>query len=302
MIVTTTFDEPPPETVTFLDHRSVAWKEVQRTRFWVHQHFRYDYPGTVRDLRQRLVVVPSDSYGHQRVCHYQLDVSAQVAEARVESDMFGNRVFQCYIPHVAGVVDFEVWAEIERHAAAPPRISVQDAARYHPLTPLTATDERLMRAAHALGAAGGTPLELAERINSWTYSALRYRNGATTTGTTASEALHLGEGVCQDYAHIMLALCRTVGLAARYVSGHLLGEGGSHAWVEVLLPTDEPNMLAAHAYDPTNHCRARMSYITIAVGRDYRDVAPTSGKYTAPYQGKLTASKKAGLTLVEYVN
>ncbi len=53
-------------------------------------------------------------------------------------------------------------------------------------------------------------------------------------------------------------------------------------------------------FDPTNHRRANLSYITIAVGRDYRDVSPTSGTYVAPYQGKLTASKRAGLTRVEY--
>jgi transglutaminase-like putative cysteine protease len=130
---------------------------------------------------------------------------------------------------------------------------------------------------------------------------MRYVSGATTVDTSAAEALKLGQGLCQDYSHIMLALCRLVGIPARYVSGHLLGEGGSHAWVEALLPSSaHPGMLEAVAFDPTNHGRAGLRYITVAVGRDYRDVSPTSGRYTAPYNGRLHSSKRAGLILVEY--
>ncbi len=61
---------------------------------------------------------------------------------------------------------------------------------------------------------------------------MRYGWGVTNVETTAAEALRLGQGLCQDYAHIMLAICRAANLPARYASGHLLAEGGSHAWVE----------------------------------------------------------------------
>ena len=82
--------------------------------------------------------------------------------------------------------------------------------------------------------AGGDPnvASLCERV----HCSLEYEWGITGVGTTASEALAAGRGVCQDYAHIMLAACRAAGIPARYVSGHLGGEGGSHAWVEVLYP------------------------------------------------------------------
>lgn len=118
--------------------------------------------------------------------------------------------------------------------------------------------------------------------------------------TTAAEALSVGQGLCQDYAHLMLAICRAAGLPARYVSGHMLGEGGSHAWVEVFLPTQ--GGLTAFAIDPTNRRQPHLGYGTVAVGRDYHDVSPTSGSFTAPYGGQLTFSKRAGLTLVEYLN
>src|SRR5439155_332940 len=83
------------------------------------------------------------------------------------------------------------------------------------------------------------------------------------------EALAFGAGVCQDYAHVMLALCRECGLPARYVSGHMLGQGGTHAWVEVVLPAGGGHDAVAHAFDPTHAGRAGLGYVTIAVGRDY---------------------------------
>ena len=133
------------------------------------------------------------------------------------------------------------------------------------------------------------------------YHALRYAHGVTGSRTTATEALALGQGVCQDYAHIMIALCRLCGLPARYVSGHLLGEGGTHAWVEVLLPSaDRPTEAIALPFDPTHGCEASLSYLTIAVGRDYFDVAPTSGTFRASYRGQLSARKRVGLTELEY--
>ena len=127
---------------------------------------------------------------------------------------------------------------------------------------------------------------------------MRYGHGATHVGTTAAQALATGQGLCQDYAHLMLALCRAAGLRARYVSGHMLAEGGSHAWVEVLLPLKDGFEIIA--YDPTNNRRPGLRYVTVAVGRDYRDVAPTSGSYSGSYVGRLTITKRAGLTAVEY--
>ena len=111
----------------------------------------------------------------------------------------------------------------------------------------------------------------------------------------------MGQGVCQDYAHLMIVLCRLCGLPARYVSGHMLGEGGTHAWVEVLLPMAErPELAIVEPFDPTNRRRTGFDYLTIAAGRDYYDVAPTSGIFRAAYRGQLTTQKRVSLTLLEY--
>ena len=100
----------------------------------------------------------------------------------------------------------------------------------------------------------------------------------------------------------MLALCRLCDLPARYVSGHLLGEGGTHAWVEVLVPhAQDPESLRAVAFDPTHDSRPGLRYVTVAVGRDYGDVPPTSGTFEGPFGGELTTHKRAAVTRVEYL-
>src|SRR5205823_3237131 len=137
------------------------------------------------------------------------------------------------------------------------------------------------------GSAG--PAGLAQRIMAWTAERLAYRKGVSGVRTTAHDTLERGAGVCQDFAHVMVAICRLMGLPARYVSGHLLGEGAMHAWVQVLLPVvgHRAGALLWHAYDPTHNRMPGLTYITVAVGRDYADVSPTRGTYRAPYHGRL---------------
>ncbi|MFT4038600.1 MAG: transglutaminase family protein, partial [Thermomicrobiales bacterium] len=161
-------------------------------------------------------------------------------------------------------------------------------------------DAALREAAAALGPADDDRA-LAERICAFVYAHMTYREGATDVSTNASEAFARAAGVCQDYAHIMLCLCRLRGIPARYVSGHLLGEGGTHAWVEVLLPDPEHRArYLALPLDPTHDRIPGASYLTVATGRDYSDVAPTSGAYRGPHSGQLKATKHAGVTAVEY--
>ena len=110
-----------------------------------------------------------------------------------------------------------------------------------------------------------TPIEKACEVMDEVYKAFTYTPGATTIRTTAEEALSLGKGVCQDYAHVMLSVCLHVGISARYIAGMLGGEGATHAWVEVY---HEDKWVGL---DPTHNRLIDDNYITIAHGRDYRD-------------------------------
>jgi transglutaminase-like putative cysteine protease len=127
--------------------------------------------------------------------------------------------------------------------------------------------------------------------------ALVYEPGATDVQTRADEVLALGRGVCQDFAHVMLAACRCVGIAARYVSGYLYDpklEGdnaASHAWVDIW--DEERGWIAL---DPTHDRDQNESYVRVAVGRDYADVPPTRGVYKGA--ANETLSVRVGLQTI----
>ncbi len=92
-----------------------------------------------------------------------------------------------------------------------------------------------------------------------------YEPGATSTATTAAAALALGRGVCQDYAHVLIALCRCAGIPARYVTGLMVGEGATHAWVEV------HDGVRWRGADPTHDRAVDDRYLLFATGRDFGD-------------------------------
>jgi transglutaminase-like putative cysteine protease len=285
-----------------IDPASVDWVSARRARYEVRQTFRYEYPEPVRDLSHRLIVIPPERFGDQRRLGH--DVSVGISEASVASraDRFGNVVVDVFAPRVPAAVEFTAQVSVERRADEPHRLAGGWLADGYLLEPsrLTAADDRILRAADDLAGSAEWGLALADRVNDWVYQSMTYRNGVTGVRTTAAEALALGAGVCQDYAHVMLAVCRACGLPCRYVSGHLLGQGGTHAWVEVVLPAgDGTGEAIAHAFDPTHASRGGLGYVTVAVGADYSDVAPTSGTYTASVSGRLTATKRVSLTAVE---
>ncbi len=261
----------------------------------LHQSIRYDYPGLIRHLTHRLMILPPRVHGDQRRLAHTVEVREAPATVVERVDGFGNLVIDVRAALVEAAIEFEAWVEVERAAApiaAPVPVGHLTDPRLLAASPLTTADDRLADAARALTPGPGGQA-LAERICGWAHSALVYDGDATDVWTTAAEALALGRGVCQDYAHLMLALCRLCRLPARYVSGHLRGEGGTHAWVEVIVPDDAAAGVArAVPFDPTHARSPGSGYVTVAVGRDYGDVAPTSGTYDAPWPGRLSVRKR----------
>ncbi len=241
---------PDPQQLEFIDYRAVDWANVQRIRCQFYQRFEYVYPGPIYNLKQRLVIVPTDRYGAQQLLDHQIAADPSPAVIRQTADRFGNRVLELEVLEADRVVSFEAQMIVESaaHDQQRPTISPAEAQHFVEPTPLTMPDDRIRSIVRQLQTAATSEYDLALHINDWVYEAMRYGSGVTSVSTTAAEALHVGQGLCQDYAHLMLALCRTAGLPARYVSGHLLGEGGSHAWVEVFLPTQG----GLSAFDPTN--------------------------------------------------
>jgi len=145
-----------------------------------------------------------------------------------------------------------------------------------------------------------SPLETLELLCELIPDRFEYRPGATYVGSTVSDLLDQGAGVCQDFAHLSLVLLRRRGIAARYVSGYLWAapedgaesvEVDTHAWLEALLPgTDghgEPVWVSA---DPTNRRMGDETHVKIGHGRFYSDVAPVKGLYMGGVNSELNAA------------
>lgn len=281
---------------SLLDHRGLDLEAARRVSYFLEQSFRYEYDAPVESLRQRLVVVPRPRHGNQHRRAHLLEVNGTRVRRRLRRDVHGNVVAWLHAERVADAIEFRLAAIVERVRDDGPAVLPAEALRSPGLllpTRLTAADDRLRDLARALSGTAATPVENAERICDLVHSAITYEFGITSVRTTAAEALAGGRGVCQDSAHVMLALCHLVGLPARYVSGHLLGQGGTHAWVEVIVP--RAHDAVAVAFDPCNGRRAGSDYITIATGRDYSDVAPVSGSYIGASRNHFTTDRRVGI-------
>lgn len=292
-----------PAGAALFDHRTIDWSRAVRAVYQVRQHYRYTYTGPVHDLRQRLVMIPIDTHGDQHLLSFDLDVRGATNPTETwETDSFGNRVGRITIDRVERAVDFEVRYRVERDGRPPvPSPAWHQVDRFLAPTALTAPDSRLVAAAHQIAGVETSALARADRAFEWASAALTYGFGTTGVQTPAAHAYQLGQGVCQDFSHLLLCVLRLLKIPARYVSGHLLGEGAPHAWVEARVP--DPAAETGYrvvAYDPTNRRRAGLNYVTVAVGRDYADVSPTSGVFSGPAVGRLSWSKQADILAVEY--
>lgn len=192
-------------------------------------------------------------------------------EISIHSDGFGNRMYVGDIREAHDHFFYEVSgsAEVEQ--------SGRTIERLHPIfryeSPLTRADGELLKFYRQVCPSEALPLQRAVSLMCGLHEQFQYVPGSTDVRTTASEAWRKRTGVCQDYAHILTALCRLDGIPARYVAGMMLGEGKSHAWIEVYTEGRWT------ALDPTNNCLVTDDYIKISHGRDYRDCAVDRGVF-----------------------
>jgi len=277
---------------------------VSARRYSIRHRTAYDYEGDVVHAHQLLHLMPR-TCDRQTVLRHAIEVSPTPASRGEEHDAFGNPVTRLEFdrPHrqLEVVAEFDV--EVRGAAAAPgegeawDRVREALAYRQEDFDPerLDACRFRLrspyvhLKSAFADYAAEcfpkGTPLlDAARALNTKIHTDFRYAPGETTIATPLVEVLEKRSGVCQDYAHVMIACLRSLGLAARYVSGYLrttpkeektsalVGADASHAWVSVFCPP-----LGWIDLDPTNGVAVGGDHVTVAWGRDFGDVSPLRG-------------------------
>lgn len=270
-------------------------------RLQVDHTTSYSYDNPVVASYNEARVTPAAFAGQELVGHH-IDVSppAQIFEY---TDYWGSVVhsFDVHEPHSFLTVTSRSVVDTGLDVPAVPgwRIDWQELSNpahldrfYDFLAPChLVSPADLGEVATRIRSGTSAPAEAVYEATAWAHAQLEYSTGSTHVGTSALEAWRLGRGVCQDYAHLALAVLRAMGVPARYVSGYFhpdrsaeVGsrvEGESHAWVEAWTGEWE-------AYDPTNLIEVGRRHVVVARGRDYTDVAPLRGIYSGP-PGSTTA-------------
>jgi transglutaminase-like putative cysteine protease len=250
------------------------------TQCLAHKWIRVTYSAPVGRCVRQLRVLPPPARGAQRVLGMQWRCEPEQDAVRELTDDFGNLILELQHTRIKREFIWAVELQTQSGSGAVLRNEGVPATGIGAfLLPSALCDANLeieravnhLRETQQIGPK--TVEESAMRLCTWAHRAIEYSPGTTDARTTVSQALARGSGVCQDYAHVMIALCRSTRIPARYISGYLPGEGAMHAWVEVL---DGDRWLA---FDPTHNRRAHRDYVFVACGRDYRDVSPVSGSY-----------------------
>jgi transglutaminase-like putative cysteine protease len=272
----------------------------------VRHSTRYQYDQPVRESVMELWMQPQKR-ANQRLISFELELDP-AAQLFSYADTFGNAVYHFDIPQPHDRLAIVARAAVETEPPAPLPDQL-DRGEWDRLRSDFVRGEHF-DFLHPHGFTGPTqalaafiaernleelrvrdPLRALRELNQAIYEAFAYEAGVTRADSPIDDVLKARAGVCQDFAHVMIAICRGWGLPARYVSGYLFTDrkagdrsdpDATHAWVEVFLPS-----LRWVGFDPTNNILAAERHIACAVGRDYSDVPPSRGVYKGEAESEL---------------
>ena len=271
---------------------------------------RYRYSPSVENAHHVVVLKPGNSHG-QTLLRYALNVNPAPVQLHESKDGWGNvrTYFSLQSSHSEltvtsdslvqtgrgnadasdraeqGGLRWELVREQFRYRAG---VAYDSASEFLFASPYIPRDEAFVEFARPCFVPGQPLLDAARLLMSRIHDTMTYESESTHVNTPALSALQQGKGVCQDFAHIMVACCRAQGLPARYVSGYMLtnpppgqarliGCDASHAWASVYCPGDTPGTGQWLDFDPTNNRMPGEDYVTVATGRDFLDISPMRG-------------------------
>jgi transglutaminase-like putative cysteine protease len=266
-------------------------------KYRIHHETRYRYAADVVHSHHLLHLVPRPA-SYQECLEHEIRVEPVPQRRSHELDAFGNPMLRIELaqPHrelaVTSKMQIEVharpavnadttepWERVRdafAYRGAWPSRDHLDAARFRHESPHVRVKQAFTDYSEGCFVPGRPVLDCAEQLCAKLHAEITYAPGETHIGTAATEVLETRRGVCQDFAHFMIACLRSRGLPARYVSGYLrtglVGAGASHAWVSVWSPP-----YGWIEFDPTNGCFAGTDHVAVAWGRDFGDVSPLRG-------------------------
>jgi transglutaminase-like putative cysteine protease len=251
---------------------------------------RYRYSGPIAETVMEVRLRPMDGNG-QRCLEFDLDISSRL-EPRAYHDGYGNTVhyFNLVRPHTKLTVTSRSVVEtgVDLDADAGEEL-VHDFLRYRsPVKDVPGIRELASRQPIADPISRASVEEALDQLTLAISRDFAYDRAVTNVYSAVDEVLELRAGVCQDFAHLFIAVARAMGVPARYVSGYIHAPRGSgvatasHAWAEAWVPGR-----GWVGYDATHPIRTSDHHVRLAVGRDYSDAAPTRGIYVGSASGTM---------------
>jgi transglutaminase-like putative cysteine protease len=286
---------------------------------------QYQYDQLVRESVMEVWMQPQKT-ARQRLISFELDLEP-AAQLFSYADAFGNAVYHFDVPLPHDKLTITANSAVETQAPVPLPESLDpgewdrlrsdfvrgenfDFLRPNGFAVETPALRDFIVEKDLAGPRARDPLTAVRELTKCVYDSFAYEAGVTRADSPIDDVLASRKGVCQDFAHVMLAACRSWGIPARYVSGYLFTDrkGGdrsdpdaTHAWVEVFLPS-----LRWVGLDPTNNTEAGERHVACAVGRDYSDVPPSRGVYKGEAESQLAVGvtvrrARAALTEPEFL-
>ncbi len=270
-------------------------------RYEIEHRTRYSYARNARGCVLMLCLEPASGPG-QRVSEFRIDTEPAASLSR-ERDWFGNRrhVLNVHRRHRELTIASRFRVELEPRALPEANGDWEEIRSWRRLPEYwyQVQPSRLARPSPALEEfvqrerlqPDDDPMASVQRLSDRIHRCFAYEPGSTSADSPIEHVLESGRGVCQDYAHVMIAIARSWGVPSRYVSGYLHTSGvageqtvasGSHAWVECRLPG-----AGWVGFDPTNATFSDERHIRVAAGRDYADVSPISGVFQGTGDAKI---------------
>lgn len=275
--------------------------------FNIHHITKYEYDRPVKESVNEIRLYPFADNA-QETLHHQLHITTQPDIFMVQ-DYWGNRsgMFNLMASHKELVIesklivrtlgqpdislDKQAGIETLKHAIAD-NLSLLELSKVNEME----LREQIAAMVNEFYTEGMPVAAIVEKCGDYVFNHFKYIKGITTIETTVEEILEHRSGVCQDFAHVMLEMLRSLGIPSRYVSGYICpnkngmrGEGATHAWIEAWIPGN-----GWVGNDPTNNVWVTNHHVKLAVGRNFNDCSPIKGTFKGPARQSLSVYVSVG--------
>ena len=275
--------------------------------FKIHHITKYEYDRPVKESTNEIKIFPYLGI-EQEVLQHQLEITEH-PEIFQYTDYWGNRIglFNVLPPHKILVIESKLIIRTtlsdslninfisgfdELRNEVKDNLQLLELSRADNIQSQKSIDEIIS----VLNTTNKSIAEIAQICNEYIFTNFKYIKGITNIETTVDEILELRSGVCQDFAHVMLQILRTLKIPSRYVSGYICpnkngmrGEGATHAWVEAYIPGT-----GWVGLDPTNNVWVTNTHVKLAVGNHFNDCTPAKGTFKGPARQKLSVYVSVG--------